>query len=103
MILYHVWFSFKPEVDAPAELEKVRAFLADLKNHGRVDHFRLTKNRAEAGQGKLPPYQITAEFCDRSRMGEAFAEVKRIGIHAGFHGAMIENVDHFVVEVFEDI
>ena len=32
-----------------------------------------------------------------------FAEVGAIGIHSGRHGAMIENVDEFMVEVFEDI
>ncbi len=47
-------------------------------------------------------YQLMAEFRDGAQFGLPFAEVGEIGIHSGRHGAMIENVDEFMVEVFED-
>jgi len=64
MILYNVWFSFKAGVDETVELEKVKAFLDDLKNRARIHHYRLLKNRAEKGKSTLPPYQVIAEFSD---------------------------------------
>jgi hypothetical protein len=103
MILYHVWFSFKPGSDEVAEIEKVRQFLTDLKSRIKLHDFRLTRNRGTPDKTKLCPYQITAEFADGAQFGLPFAEVTKIGIHSGPHGAMIENVDQFMVEVFEDI
>lgn len=35
--------------------------------------------------------------------GPPFGEVAAIGIHAGRHGFMIENVSEFIVEVFEEL
>ena len=51
----------------------------------------------------MPGYQVIIEFLDNAQLGFPFAEVGQIGIHAGKHGIMIENVSQFVVEVFEDI
>jgi hypothetical protein len=51
----------------------------------------------------MPPYQVIITFDDDTQFGLPFAEVQRIGIRSGKHGAMIEHVDEFVVEVFEEI
>ena len=103
MILYNVWFSFKSGSDETAELAKTRSFLDDLKSRAKLHGYRLMKNRASKEKAKLPTYQLMAEFSDGTQFGLPFAEVSQIGIHSGKHGAMIENVDDFVVEVFEDL
>ncbi len=103
MILYNVWFSFKSGSDEPAELGKARAFLDDLKSRAKLHGYRLMKNRAPKEKSKLAAYQLMAEFADGTQMDLPFAEVGQIGIHQGGHGAMIENVSDFMVEVFEDI
>jgi len=103
MILYNVWFSFKAGSDEAVEIEKIKMFLNDLQDRAMIHEYRLLKNRAQAGKSKLPPYQMIAEFSDENQFGLPFAEVKRIGIHSGRHGSMIENVDEFVVELFEDL
>jgi hypothetical protein len=102
MIFYNVRFSFKPGSDEPIELEKVRSFLEDLKNRAKLHSYRLMKNRAPHDRAGGCDYQIMAEFIDGSQFGLPFAEVEHIGIHAGRHGAMIENVDAFFVEVFDE-
>jgi hypothetical protein len=103
VIFYNVWFSFKPGSDENVEMVKVRAFLEDLKARGKVHGYRLMKNFNPKEKTKLPPYQFIAEFVDGTQFGLPFAEVGKIGVHAGKHGAMIENVDQFMVEVFEDL
>jgi hypothetical protein len=103
MILYNVWFSFKPGSDDAAELAKTRSFLDDLKDRSKLHGYRLMRNRAEKEKSKLSSYQLMAEFADDSQFALPFVEVNRIGVHAGSHGAMIENVADFMVEVFEDI
>ena len=45
MIRYNVWFSFKPGTDAPAGLGRVRDFLTDLKDRGRIHEFKVLRNR----------------------------------------------------------
>ena len=103
MILYNVWFSFKSGFDENVELGKARAFLDDLKNRAKLHGYRLMKNRATREKSRLANYQLMAEFADGEQFGLPFSEVGEIGIHAGKHGAMIANVDEFMVEVFEDI
>ena len=103
MILYNVWFSFKPGSDDSVELAKTRSFLDDLKYRAKLHGYRLMKNRATRDKSKLATYQLMAEFAEGAQFGLPFAEVGQIGIHAGRHGAMIENVEEMMVEVFEDI
>jgi hypothetical protein len=103
MILYNVWFSFKPGSDDTVELGKVRSFLDDLKARAKLHDYRLMKNRAAREKSRLSTYQLMAEFTDNSQFGLPMAEVSEIGMHAGRHGAMIENVGEFMVEIFDDI
>jgi hypothetical protein len=103
MILYNVWFSFKPGFDDTLELVKVRTFLDDLKARGKLHGYRLMKNHNPKEKTRLSTYQLMAEFTDNAQFGLPMAEVSQIGMHKGHHGAMIENVDAFIVEIFEDI
>lgn len=68
-----------------------------------VADYRLLTNRASGTETKMPKYQVIIEFADDTQFGLPFAEVERIGIRSGKHGAMIEHVEEFVVEVFEQI
>jgi hypothetical protein len=103
VILYHVWFSFKPGSNEAAELTRTRSFLEDLKGRSKLHAYRLMKNRATREKSKLSSYQLMAEFLDEAQFKLPFGEVTQIGIHSGKHGAMIENVGDFMVEVFEDV
>lgn len=103
MILYNVWFSFNKGSNEGAELEKTRSFLDDLKHRSKLFSYRLMKNRAPRDKSKLSSYQLIAEFSDDAQFKLPFVEVTQLGIHSGPHGAMIENVSDFMVEVFEDI
>ena len=103
MILYNVWFSFKPGSDDASELGKLRLFFDDLKSRAKLHAYRLMKNRSTNGKSKLPAYHVMAEFTGNDQMSLPFAEVGEIGIHTGSHGTMIENVSDFTVEIFEDI
>ena len=103
MILYNVWFCFKSGSDETAEIAKVRTFLDDLKSQAKLHDYRLMKNRATKEKSKLSAYQLMAEFVDGVQFGLPFAEVGQIAIHSGKHGAMIANVEDFMVEVFEDL
>lgn len=103
MILYNVWFSFKTGISEKEELAKTIRFLEDLKTRSKLNGYRLMKNRAPKEKSKLLSYQLMAEFSDDAQFRLPFAEVAQTGVHSGAHGAMIENVDEFMVEVFEDI
>jgi hypothetical protein len=102
MIFYNVRFSFKAGSDETAEMRKVRSFLDDLKSRSKLHGYRLMKNRAPHALADGCDYQLMAEFSDAGQFSLPFAEVEDIGVHAGRHGAMIENVDYFAVEVFDE-
>jgi hypothetical protein len=101
--LYNVWFSFKPGSNETEELGKTRACFDDLKARAKLQGYRLMKNRSLRKKSKLATYQVMAEFAHYDQMNLSLAEVSQIGIHTGHHGAMIENVSEFTVEIFEDI
>jgi uncharacterized protein DUF6614 len=103
MIHYNVWFSFNPNVDVPASLGRVRKLLEDFKSREMIADYRLLKNRGDGDKTRLPPFQAIIEFRDNEQFALPFAEVEGIGIHKGTHGAMIEHVNEFVVEVFEQL
>ena len=101
MIQYNVWFSFRRGIDAATELTRVRALLEDFKSRDMIAGYSMLRNRGQGDKTRMPPFQVIIEFCDDRQFGLPFAEVAGIGVHGGTHGAMIENVEEFVVEVFE--
>jgi hypothetical protein len=103
MIHYNVWFSFKEGTVEPDGLNLVGAFLLDLKQRGLIHDLKLLRNRADTGDTRLARFHALIAFIDQDQFGTPFQEVQAIGVHAGAHGFMIENVDPFIVEVFEEL
>lgn len=103
MIHYNVWFSFGNGVAEADQLRRVRSFLGDLKARGKIHDFQLLKNRSMSGKSRLAQFHALIMFRDNDQLGPPFGEVAAIGIHAGRHGSMIENVSEFIVEVFEEL
>jgi hypothetical protein len=64
--------------------------------------FKLLKNRATGGQSQLEQFHALIEFADDEQFSLPFAEIREAGIHEGAHGAMIENVASFTIEVFSE-
>ncbi len=103
MIQYNVWFSFARDVDEASQLERIRFLLADFRSRDMVAEYCILRNRGAGDKTNMPPYQAIIEFRDDVQFALPFAEVAHIGVHGGPHGAMIEHVVDFVVEVFEQI
>ena len=102
MIHYNVGFSYKDGVVETDELAKAKKFLADLKARNLIHDYRLLRSRAEADQLKLARFQA-AIMISPDQFQTPFDEVARAGIHSGLHGLMIEHVDTFLVEVFDEL
>jgi len=103
VIHYNVWFSLRAGVSESDQMQRVRSFLSDLKNRGQIYDFRLLKNRATAGNGRLAQFHALIMFLNSDQFGLPFGEIATIGVHAGKHGFMIENVSEFIVEVFDEM
>jgi hypothetical protein len=103
MIHYNVWFSFKEGAAELDGLARVRQFLLELKQRDQIHDFKLLRNRASGGKTRLARFHALISFADQNQFGPPFQEVGSIGVHAGRHGFMIENVDTFIVETFEEI
>lgn len=103
MIHYNVWFSFKKGTAEPVALKRVAAFLDEQKQSGRIHDFMLLRNQAEAAKTKLARFHALISFVDQEQFVLPFKQVEAIGVHSGPHGLMIENVDTFIVEVFEEL
>jgi hypothetical protein len=100
MVHYNVWFSLKDGVDEAVGLRTFEAFLGGLTQQGEVSAYRLLKNSADAARTKLPRYQAIVEFIDEAALGRAMKNQVARGIHSGAHGAIVEIVSEFRVEIF---
>ncbi|HKY22834.1 MAG TPA: DUF6614 family protein [Vicinamibacterales bacterium] len=102
MIHYNVWFSFKPGTVESDALAKVHECLGDLKARQLLQDYTLFRHRTDLGPVTRAPFHaviaLTAE-----QFPLPFQHVIQTGVHSGRHGQMIENVDTFIVEVFEDL
>jgi hypothetical protein len=102
MIHYNVWFSFKDTIAHPElELRRMRDFLGDLKARSLISKYTLLRSRSDTT--RLATYHAVISFEDEAQFGKPFKEVAAAGIHTGLHGLMIEHVDTFIVEIFEEI
>jgi hypothetical protein len=94
LIHYNVTFSFKDGVAQAPALQRVAMFLDDLRTRALIHDYEITQS--EDGL-----HVVGIAFLDREQFGLPFKEVAGIGIHAGAHGFMIENVAQFSVEIVE--
>ena len=95
MIHYNVTFSFKEGVVHEHGLRRVAEFLNDLKDRALIHGFEMTRHDDSQ-------HFVGIQFLDREQFNRPFKEVADIGIHAGAHGFMIENVANFSVDIIED-
>ena len=102
MIHYNVWFSFKDGTDESVELAKVNGFLGDLKARHLLHDYTLLRHRAGAGTTRLARFQASIRLAD-DQFQSPFQHVVTTGVHSGAHGIMIENIDTFIVEIFEEL
>jgi hypothetical protein len=95
VIHYNVTFSFKEGVAHEPGLQRVAVFLSDLRTRALIHNFDIRPN--ENGL-----HFVEIQFLNREQFDRPFKEVATIGIHAGAHGFMIENVAQFSVAIVED-
>lgn len=103
MIHLNVWFSFKDASTEEAPLQRVRAFLSDLKDRRKVHEYRLLKSRSAPCEGLRSRFHALIMFHEDDDWGGSVREVQEIGIHAGLHGFMIEDVCEFTTAVYEEL
>jgi hypothetical protein len=102
MIHYRIRFSFRPGSVEHEELHRVRAFLDEIKARGMLHDFTLLRSREAGSDSTVLPFEAVIVFADNEHMSRPFRKVAEAGFRTGSHGAMIENVQDFVVETWEE-
>ncbi len=100
MIHYHVWFNLKPEVRESEGLATVARFLKKLCTIDEAATFQLLSNKGGPPRSKLPRYHALVQFVDDAQLADAMKKQAARGIHSGLHGAVIDVVTDFHVEIF---
>jgi hypothetical protein len=98
---YHVWFNLKPEVPESEGLTLVGDFFRGLCTAGEASSYDLFTNTADASRSRLPKYHALLRFATNADLRAAIARQQERGIHTGGHGAVIQIVSDFQIEVFE--
>ncbi|MCF3650934.1 DUF6614 family protein [Synoicihabitans lomoniglobus] len=101
MLHYPVWFDLKPGVEEASGLGTVREFLASLTQTEEANAFRLLRNTGERPRTPLPRYHALVEFTDQAALDIAMKAQATRGIFHGFHGAVVDVVSNFHVEIFD--
>ena len=101
MIHYNIWFTLKGGTDDDVELRKIAGFLGGLKIRSLLHDFKLLKGSSPGNT--LPRLQAIIMFADAAQFDRSFGEVRKLGVHAGAHGAAIANVESIMAETFEEI
>jgi hypothetical protein len=103
MIQYNVWFALKQGVDEKPGLAVVSDYLGGLASAGEAVGHRLLRNASDGARSKLPRYQAIVEFRDDAALSAAMKNQGARGIHNGGHGAIVDVVTDFRVEIFRYI
>ena len=103
MVHLNLWFSFKDATTEPQQFQRVKAFLDDLKDRGKVHSYRLMNSRHFPQEGVRPRFHVLVMFPENQDWMASVVEVQSIGIHQGRHGFMIEDVCDFATAVSEDL
>jgi hypothetical protein len=102
MIHYDIWFAFRPGIQPREGLHGVRTFLDEMTRRGLVHGFELLRNR-DAGAEKSREFKATIVFADATAFARGFQTIEHAGVKSGLHGLMVETIQDFTVEVFENI
>ena len=103
MLHYYVWFDLKPAIVEPDAIRVVQRFLSELLAERKIAAFRVLKNTATKPDTVLASYAALIEFNDDAHFAAAFDDLRRIGIHTGPHGEIIEIVADFNADVFQEL
>ncbi|MCC5024482.1 MAG: hypothetical protein J6386_17575 [Candidatus Synoicihabitans palmerolidicus] len=87
----------------PAGLEIVDRFLAELSAAGDSAGHRILRNHGKPPRSRLPLYHALIEFADAAALDAAMKTQSQRGIFNGLHGAVVNAVCDFHVEVFSEI
>ncbi len=100
---YHVWFDFKPEIEEARGLAVIRDFMASLTAHDAGCTSQLLQNRGTAPRSRLGRFHALFIFPDSATFEVAMKAQAQRGIHNGSHGAVVEVVSDFHVEIFDEL
>ncbi len=102
MLHYHVWFDLKPDVAEAHGLQVIRDFMASLTEHGAGCTSQLLRNRGAPPRSQLGRFHALFVFPDDATFQTAMKAQAQRGIHTGPHGAVVEVVSNFHVEIFDE-
>lgn len=103
MLHYNVWFNLKSGVAENEGLAAVARFFEEVRAEGMIADYYLLRNEGAAPRSKLPRYHALVEFADQAHLAAGMRRQAAKGIHAGLHGAVVDAVGDFHVEVFSTL
>jgi hypothetical protein len=103
MLHYHVWFSLRPNVAEADGVLAISKYLDGLCQGQEALEYTLLRNKGNPPRSKLLRYHALVQFTDAGQLAEAMKNQADRGIHSGGHGAVLEVVSDFHVEIFEEL
>ena len=75
MDLYHIWCNLKPGTSDIAFADNVARYLGHLREHGKIEGWRMSRRKLGLGPAHLGEFHIQIELAGLQQLDEAFAVV----------------------------
>jgi hypothetical protein len=106
--IYHIFADHNENVDAKDFAYKMRKFLDQMVDMGRMQSYRLTRAKLGFRSMNLPEFHIMMEFINMQQLDDAMTSVigneKNIEeAHVGFNQLVdVETIQHFLYRDYPD-
>ena len=108
MDVYHIFADHNEDVDAHEFASKMRVFLDNMVNMGRMESYRLTRMKLGFRSMDLPEFHIMMDFKNMQQLDDAMTAVLRNeqnieDSHVAFNQLVdVETIQHFLYRDFPD-
>jgi hypothetical protein len=103
MDVYHIFFDLRPGVRDLSVCAAVDAFLARLRDEGRIVSFRILRRKLGLGPRELGEFHVIVETHDLAQLDQAFRSVStRSGVVEELHAVVNQQVEGVTFALYRD-
>ena len=100
---YHTWFDLKPGVKDVEFSRSMARYMAQLKENGAIEGWRLTRRKLGFGPKELGEFHIVMETRDLAQLDAAFTHVAtRTEPVESLHHAVNSKVQNLTIALYRD-
>ena len=103
MNLYEIWVDLAPGAKDRELTDAIHAWLGHMKDHGKIESYRISRRKFGFGFAPLGEFHITIEARDLAQLDEAFSHAAtRTGDPERLHAEVYSRVTNYHAALYRD-